>query len=259
MTTGCSCARPRAVLLAFADDLGVTPMLLADGEYDRPFTAFLATVLHRGDVAVDVGANIGIFTLAMGRAVGLTGRVVAYEPNPEVAELLAGQRLPKRGTGDRLRAEVRSAGGGRRRATGTASLIVRPKHRGMGTLADTDVGPPRATRCPRGRGGHAGRRAGGGRRDPAGEDRRGGRGARRAPRDAAAARQRRVRFVDLELIDRHAGPAWAALGRELRRLQAELGGRFHTIGSDGSLHALDVEATLHHDELGHVIVELPAG
>jgi len=38
--------------------------------------------------AIDVGANIGAFTLIMARQVGETGRVLAIEPYPFVAERL---------------------------------------------------------------------------------------------------------------------------------------------------------------------------
>jgi FkbM family methyltransferase len=38
--------------------------------------------------AVDLGANIGYFTLLLARAVGPGGRVVAFEPDPVNAELL---------------------------------------------------------------------------------------------------------------------------------------------------------------------------
>src|SRR5258705_9695555 len=38
--------------------------------------------LREGDVALDVGANIGFFTLLMSKLVGKSGHVVAYEPGP---------------------------------------------------------------------------------------------------------------------------------------------------------------------------------
>ncbi len=44
--------------------------------------------LKPGDVAVDVGANIGVYTLEMARAVGTQGRVWAFEPDPANAVLL---------------------------------------------------------------------------------------------------------------------------------------------------------------------------
>jgi predicted O-methyltransferase YrrM len=75
-------------VLAVADDLGVTPVLMAEGEFDPGFVRLLHHQLERADVVVDVGANIGVFTLEMARQVGKTGLVYAFEPNPEVHELL---------------------------------------------------------------------------------------------------------------------------------------------------------------------------
>lgn len=40
----------------------------------------LATFLHRGMVAYDIGANVGFYTLIAARLVGAEGRVVAFEP-----------------------------------------------------------------------------------------------------------------------------------------------------------------------------------
>jgi len=43
----------------------------------------MVRVLREGDVAVDVGANIGYLTVLASLLVGPTGRVVAFEPDPE--------------------------------------------------------------------------------------------------------------------------------------------------------------------------------
>ncbi len=75
-------------LLAAASDISITPYLVCEGRYDEPFTAFLQRTLRAGDVAIDVGANIGLFTILMGRLVGPSGRVLAYEPVPETFALL---------------------------------------------------------------------------------------------------------------------------------------------------------------------------
>jgi FkbM family methyltransferase len=48
----------------------------------------LRRTLRGGDVAVDVGANKGSYTYWMRRAVGKSGRVVAVEPQPELATYL---------------------------------------------------------------------------------------------------------------------------------------------------------------------------
>lgn len=49
----------------------------------------LKTLLDPGMTAADVGANIGLHTLACARAVGPAGRVYAFEPEPKVRGLLA--------------------------------------------------------------------------------------------------------------------------------------------------------------------------
>jgi len=38
--------------------------------------------LKKGMVALDIGANIGIYSLQMARSVGKTGKVIAFEPDP---------------------------------------------------------------------------------------------------------------------------------------------------------------------------------
>ncbi|MEK7114797.1 MAG: FkbM family methyltransferase [Patescibacteria group bacterium] len=48
----------------------------------------LEKILKAGDTAIDVGANIGLMTLFMARAVGPAGRVFAFEPAPENLKLL---------------------------------------------------------------------------------------------------------------------------------------------------------------------------
>jgi FkbM family methyltransferase len=50
---------------------------------DRAERKLLRRTLSPGDVAVDVGANIGIYTQLLSRWVGPTGLVHAFEPSPE--------------------------------------------------------------------------------------------------------------------------------------------------------------------------------
>lgn len=50
----------------------------------EPFeTELIQTLVQPGDVVVDVGANIGYYTLLLARRVGAQGRVFAFEPAPE--------------------------------------------------------------------------------------------------------------------------------------------------------------------------------
>ncbi len=50
--------------------------------------------LRPGDLAVDIGAHKGAYTHWMARAVGLSGKVEAFEPQPSLASLLS-ERLPR--------------------------------------------------------------------------------------------------------------------------------------------------------------------
>ena len=50
---------------------------------DRAERKLLRRTLSPGDVAVDVGANIGIYTQLLSRWVGPTGLVHSFEPSPE--------------------------------------------------------------------------------------------------------------------------------------------------------------------------------
>ena len=51
-------------------------------------TAFVGRVVRPGDTVVDVGANIGYYTCFMARWVGPAGRVVAFEPAPDLIGIL---------------------------------------------------------------------------------------------------------------------------------------------------------------------------
>jgi FkbM family methyltransferase len=51
-------------------------------------TSLTVQHLHPGDVYVDVGANIGYFTLVAARCVGSEGKVIAYEPDADNFALL---------------------------------------------------------------------------------------------------------------------------------------------------------------------------
>ncbi len=54
--------------------------------HDLPIQLAFEQVLRPGDCFVDVGANIGMLTLAARHLVGEAGRVVACEPNPRLHE-----------------------------------------------------------------------------------------------------------------------------------------------------------------------------
>jgi FkbM family methyltransferase len=58
--------------------------LASQGLYELSVTETLWRLTESGDLAVDAGANIGYMTSVLGIRVGPKGRVICFEPNPEV-------------------------------------------------------------------------------------------------------------------------------------------------------------------------------
>lgn len=58
------------------------------GLYDLCVSEALWRLLRKGDMAIDVGANIGYFSLLMAKRTGPQGSVVAFEPNPQIVQIL---------------------------------------------------------------------------------------------------------------------------------------------------------------------------
>lgn len=57
---------------------------LLSGNLERPSQEVVANHLWPGMVFYDLGANIGRFSLIVGRAIGPQGKVFAFEPDPEL-------------------------------------------------------------------------------------------------------------------------------------------------------------------------------
>jgi FkbM family methyltransferase len=74
-------------LFCDAADAAVTPGLLS-GEYEVHLSAVFEKYCTSGMTVVDVGANLGYYSLLASRLVGPSGRVVALEPNSENCRLL---------------------------------------------------------------------------------------------------------------------------------------------------------------------------
>ena len=64
------------------DDQVITPWLWAGRVWEETETHWFVQSLRPGDVVVDVGANVGYYTVLAGRLVGDAGRVYAFEPDP---------------------------------------------------------------------------------------------------------------------------------------------------------------------------------
>jgi FkbM family methyltransferase len=66
-------------------DVGLSSHLLLDGYWEMWITELLAAVVKPGMKVVDVGANLGYFTLLLADLVGSAGEVHAFEPNIDLA------------------------------------------------------------------------------------------------------------------------------------------------------------------------------
>jgi FkbM family methyltransferase len=70
-------------------DHSLTPTLWAGDLWEATETHWFVRSLRPGDVVVDVGANIGYYTVLAGHLVGESGRVYAFEPDPISFEYLS--------------------------------------------------------------------------------------------------------------------------------------------------------------------------
>ena len=75
-------------LFVHGEDETVSSRMLQLGEWEPTETACVLSLLSPGDLVVDVGANIGYYTLLCSRLVGKSGKVIALEPDDLNHELL---------------------------------------------------------------------------------------------------------------------------------------------------------------------------
>jgi FkbM family methyltransferase len=68
-------------------DTVVSQAILYDGAWEPEKAELFSTLIQLGDRVVDVGANIGYYSVLFGHAVGTSGRVVGIEPDPDNARL----------------------------------------------------------------------------------------------------------------------------------------------------------------------------
>jgi len=69
-------------------DNGVERSIYFTGTYEKGTLYIIKNILNKGDTFVDVGANIGLISVFASKVVGSSGKVIAFEPNPNTLKLL---------------------------------------------------------------------------------------------------------------------------------------------------------------------------
>lgn len=70
--------------------------------FEDPVYEVLAACIEPGQTFVDVGANVGFYTLTLAQLVGPSGKVVAFEPGPRTVERLRGHVARNPSVGGRV-------------------------------------------------------------------------------------------------------------------------------------------------------------
>jgi len=60
------------------------------GEYCDSEISIINQIIKKGDIMLDIGANIGLMTIPFSKMVGINGKVVSYEPQAEIYRILCG-------------------------------------------------------------------------------------------------------------------------------------------------------------------------
>jgi FkbM family methyltransferase len=75
-----------------ANDIGGPFNLINGGRYEEENTQLLLSFLQPDTVFLDIGANIGYFSIIVGRRLGRSGKIYAFEPHPKLYEILIRNR-----------------------------------------------------------------------------------------------------------------------------------------------------------------------
>lgn len=70
--------------------------ILYSKTYEPHVTTVIRGVLKEGDVFLDIGANVGYFTMLASSLVKAAGKVIAFEPNPQNLQLIYSSLLESR-------------------------------------------------------------------------------------------------------------------------------------------------------------------
>lgn len=111
-------------------DRAISPWIIMGGVWETFVDNVLCALLRPADVFLDVGANMGYYTVKAGTIVGPQGRVFAFEPNPELFPLLV-DNIDINGFNGRVTSFALAAGA----EAGSSLFRVSPTNMGGGWVA----------------------------------------------------------------------------------------------------------------------------
>lgn len=112
-------------------DVSLAPHLILDGVWEEGTEAALRQLLKPDMDVVEVGANVGYFTLTMARVVGPQGSVTAFEPDPVLARI-ARDNAEINGYQDRVTVRESAVAD----AEGEVRFFATQRHRGNGSILE---------------------------------------------------------------------------------------------------------------------------
>ena len=122
-------------------DRAIAPWIILGGIWETFVDNVLMALLQPGDTFVDVGANMGYYSIKAGTRVGPGGRVFAFEPNPELFLILV-ENIDVNGFNGRAIPFNVAAGA----ATGHALINFSYANMGGGYVSLPALPPPGLTR-----------------------------------------------------------------------------------------------------------------
>ena len=119
--------------LIFVDPLDeqLTPSIVAYGRWESWIERAIRQLIKPGDHVIEVGANVGYYTLIMGAAIGSTGRLDVFEANPQMARLLR-RSVDSSGRADTVAVHEQIVAD----RPGTMQLYVSDRYGGAGNLVE---------------------------------------------------------------------------------------------------------------------------
>jgi FkbM family methyltransferase len=116
-------------LFVDAHDVGISPHLILEGVWEEWTEAALRTLVKPGMRVLEIGANVGYFTLVLARRVGPSGSVWSFECDARLAQM-ARDNVELNGFTSIARIDDRAVSD----SEGALTFFTAERHRGGGTL-----------------------------------------------------------------------------------------------------------------------------